>query len=189
MNLTSKRMLQFIAGCAGACALIATAADPVFYVADSFEGGAVDQPIAEYKCIPGTPDGNGVVITNFLWSLVEGDASKLVANVGSYPDTRPISDPVTTDLVLNLETEGQTLTRTLDDGAVKNFGIGNDPVFVDTLIKFTPSEDDPTIDDSNVKAAVSLTSRVIWLFTTARSAAIRFPRMSTSALIPQHGIA
>jgi hypothetical protein len=50
-----------------------------------------------------------------------------------------------------LFTEGQTLTLTA--GSAMNFHVGA-PVYVDTLIKFTPCEDDPVIDDIYVKAAV-----------------------------------
>ena len=51
MNLTSKRMLQFIAGCAGVCALTATATTATNFVADSFEAtdGSAGLPISSYK--------------------------------------------------------------------------------------------------------------------------------------------
>lgn len=154
MNLTSKRMMQFIAGCAGAFALAATAAAPTFYVKDSFEDGAIDKPIGQYGETYSEPDGNGRVTTNRVWEAQDGDASKLVANVGSFSGDRPITNAVLTDLVLNLETEGQTLVRT--NSTALDFS--TTPVYVDTLIKFTASEDDPVISDPVVKAAVFVNS-------------------------------
>jgi len=158
MNLT-KRMLQFMTVCAGVCALNASAATQ--FVADSFEylgadqgttNGVVDMPIAHYRC---QPYGTGLESTNFVWISAEGDASKLVAvdagNLAYAASSRPMTG-VESNLVLNLETEGQTLTRTVDGGPM-NF-VSGAPVYVDTLIKFTPSEDDPVIEDTQVKAAV-----------------------------------
>ena len=149
MNLTSKRMLQFIAGCAGVCALTASAVDPTNWVKDSFEpsDGSVGLSIAKYKMVV---TGGGNEFTNFAWVAASGDSSTIVTNIGSYTGTRPITNAITSDLVLNLSTEGQTLTRNM--GVTNNFV--DSPVYVDTLIKFTPSEDTPTINDSNVKAAV-----------------------------------
>ena len=151
MNLTSKRMLQFIAGCASACALSAAASSVVTnYVKDAFEDGSLNLPASQYKQnITYTP----YAVTSTVWNATSGDASKLVAKVGSYVGTRPITNDNTTELVLNLETEGQTLTRVMDGNVTNNFFSGA-PVYVDTLIKFTPSEDNPTISDANVKAAV-----------------------------------
>jgi len=153
MNLTSKRMLQFLTVCASMCALSVTAAD---YVADSFESpdGAVDLPIAQYKQILGAPDGNGVVITNYVWLSQDGDVSKVIAEDNSAFTTAKGRPFATADksLALNLETEGGTLTRVLDGNATNDFVVGT-PVYVDTLIKFTPSEENPTIDDPNVKVA------------------------------------
>lgn len=155
MNLTSKRMLQFIMVCVGACAFSATAADPTVFIADSFEApdGVADLPVAQYKQTLSAPDGNGVVTTNVVWSAAAGDASKLVADDNSAFTTAKGRPFVTGDksLVLNLETEGQTLARTV--GSPLAFGEST-PVYVDTLIKFTPSEDNPVISDESVKAAV-----------------------------------
>lgn len=155
MNLTSKRMLQIIAGCAGAFALVATAADPVKYISDSFEAtdsGSNLLPIGLYKQVLSAPDGNGVVTTNPVWLAQSGDASKLVATgvPGYLGVNRPTSNDVPVEYVLNLETEGQTLVRTNST----SLDFGGTPVYVDSLIKFTPSEDNPTINDGAVKAAV-----------------------------------
>lgn len=152
MNLTSKRLLQFMTVCAGICALSATATTQ--YVADSFEAaaGTNGMLIAYYKGIV-NEFGN---LTNQVWSSSgSGDASKLVTSDVArvaYTGIKPITN-VTESLVLNLETEGQTLTRVLDGNATNDF-VNGSQVYVDTLIKFTPSEDDPVITDGMVKAAV-----------------------------------
>jgi len=149
MNLTSKRMLQFAMVCAGVCALSASATQ---FIGDSFEGpeGTNGMPVAYYKATLGENNE----ITEAKWVVSAGDASALVAADVANQDyaaaTRPMSG-VVSNRVLNLETEGQTLTRTVD-GAPINFTAA--PAWVDTLIKFTPSEDDPVIDDILVKAAV-----------------------------------
>jgi len=162
MNLTSKRILQFAMVCAGICALSASAVTQ--YIADSFENDGETPPyyaatngigIKYYKA---QDNGAGVPI-NGAYTVAEGDASKIVnadANNQAYSaSTRPMAG-VVSNLVLNLETEGQTLTRPVT-GAPYNFVTGN-PVYVDTLIKFTPSEDNPVIKDLNVKAAVFVNS-------------------------------
>lgn len=158
MNLTSKRMLQFAMLCAGVCVLSATAATQ--FIADSFEneGETLPQyaatngmPIVYYRA---TDNGAGVPMTT-NWFAADGDASQIVdadvVNQAYAVSPRPMAGAAS-NLVLNLETEGQTLTRTVT-GAPMNFVTGA-PVYVDTLIKFTPSEDDPVIEDANVKAAV-----------------------------------
>eukprot|EP00825_Cyclidium_porcatum_P024673 TRINITY_DN27049_c0_g1_i1.p1 TRINITY_DN27049_c0_g1~~TRINITY_DN27049_c0_g1_i1.p1 ORF type:complete len:244 (-),score=-11.71 TRINITY_DN27049_c0_g1_i1:2-733(-) len=159
MNLTSKRMLQFIAGCAGACALTASAVDPVTYVSDSFEpsagngttNGYAGMLISQYKA---QPIGDFLLTTNYMWVSAAGDVSSLVLTNSTYEaTTRPLTNEMGS-LVLNLATEGQTLTRVLDGNITNDFYTGG-PYYVDTLIKFTPSEDYPTNNiDSSVKAAV-----------------------------------
>jgi len=155
MNLTSKRLVQFVAGCASLCVLTASATD---YVSDSFESGGdgltngvSGMPIGQYKSIP-SQDGNS---TSYVWQAQSGDASCLT-NIDnssfSGGEFRPITN-ATHDLVLNLATEGQTLTRALDGNATNDF-YNNGPYYVDSLIQFTPSEDNPTISDSSVKAAL-----------------------------------
>ena len=158
MNLTSKRMLHVFAGCAGAFALAATA-ETITYVADNFENlgagygpttnGVANMPISVYKSQPwGEPPTN----TNYLWYTESSDdLSKLVAEPQNYTGIRPMAGSET-NLVLNLETNGKTLVRT-NSAAVDFF---TTPVYVDTLIKFTPSEENPSLDsmDDSVKAAV-----------------------------------
>lgn len=151
MNLTSKRLVQFMAGCASLCALNASATD---YVSDSFENpeGSNGWPVVSYKM---TWDITHTVATN-NWQAQSGDASTLT-NVDNSAfngtEFRPITNAAAQSLVLNLATEGQTLTRVLDGNSTNNFH-NNGPYYVDTLIQFTPSEDTPTISDNNVKAAI-----------------------------------
>lgn len=153
MNLT-KRMLQFVACCVGACAFSAVATD---YISDSFEYEGAATPstfaytnglgVVYYKA---TNNGFNIPsVTN--WFTAEGDASTLMTSTFNYGGTDPITNAATHDLVLNLSTEGQTLERKL--GSAANFV--SEPVYVDTLIKFTASEDAPPASDlTGAKAAV-----------------------------------
>jgi len=164
MNLTSKRLLQFFAGCVGVCAFSASAADPYFYVKDTFDESSVIYYTASGPEVPAssgmainhykaTLNGSADIVAPTNWAAAAGDASMLSNVVVSFDTAtgkRPL-DGGTRVNVLNLETEGQTLTRTLDNGATPNFSVND--VYVDTMIKFTPSEDTPTIDPT-VKAAV-----------------------------------
>ena len=153
MNLTSKQLFKFVAACACACAISATATD---YVSDSFEttdshpgvDGSFGLPIGEYKT---TTYVVGVdTFTNYVWYAAAGDASTIISNDAAYADIEgdgPISN-TTAELILNLETEGNTLSRTA------GVSIASTPAYVDTLIQFTPSEDDPEIDMTDVKVAL-----------------------------------
>jgi hypothetical protein len=165
MNLTSKRMLQIIAGCAGAYALTVTA--QTTWVADNFEAdlvnggttnGVVDMPIGQYKC---QPWGSSLEFTNYQWFAEADDLSKLVEDSSAYGGSvRPMVGSDTL-LALSLETNGKTLVRT--NNAVLDFG--DAAVYVDTLIKFTPSEDNPVITDESVKAAVFLDANLhLWVY-------------------------
>jgi len=155
MNLT-KRMLQFTTVCAGVCALSASATQ---YVGDSFENNDSDNfpatngmGIVYYKA---TDNGFGTPsVTN--WVTAEGDASTIIdadADNQAYASaTRPMSGVVSSNLLLNLSTEGQTLSRTVNGGPIT---FTTTPVWVDTLIKFTASEDAPSSSDLvGAKAAV-----------------------------------
>lgn len=158
MNLTSKRMLQFFAGCAGAFALSATA--QTTYVADNFEyigegqgptNGVENMPISTYKCQPWGDEGIWQ-FTNYVWiTQSSDDLSKLVTESQNYTGIRPMAGS-STNLVLNLETNGKTLVRT---NSAPSYFLTT-PVYVDTLIKFTPSEVNPRNEDmdASVKAAV-----------------------------------
>ncbi len=148
MNLTLKQLFKFGAVCVSACALSASATD---FVSDSFEApnGSLDLPVGDYKV---TYEGAQNQITNLAWVAQSGDASTLVLTNAAYADINgegPISNE-TSSLILNLETEGNTLSR-----AVTNvLDISAAPVYVDTLIQFTPSEDEPVIDTVDVKVAL-----------------------------------
>lgn len=157
MNLTTKRMLQFMTVGAGACALSATATTT--WVGDSFEGpaGTNNMPIALYQAdLVNEVTGE---TTNLLWTATAGDQSKLVdADNSSFSaSSRPMD--TNTARVLELATEGQTLTRNvfrvneLSETSSVPFSTVS-PVYVDTLIKFTPSEDTPTIVPGSTKVAV-----------------------------------
>ena len=147
MNLTLKQLFKFGAACTCACALSATAATN--YVADSFEvsdGGSEGLAISQYKYTV-----SGLNETNYSWVAESGDASTIVSNDAAYADITG-DGPLTgdADLVLNLETEGNTLSRTVDVSIATG-------AYIDTLVQFTPSEDDPTIDTgtgSDVKVAL-----------------------------------
>jgi hypothetical protein len=149
MNLTLKQLFKFGAVCTCACALSATAATN--YVADSFEvadGASLNMPISEYKAVEYSVGLD--TFTNYAWYAEAGDASSIVSNDAAYADIEgdgPISN-TTAELVLNLETEGNTLSRTA------GVSIADAPVYIDTLIQFTPSEDDPSIDMTDVKVAL-----------------------------------
>jgi len=148
MNLTLKQLFKFGAVCVSACALSATATD---FVSDSFEaasGGSLGLPIGEYKMVV---SGAQNEITNLAWYAESGDASTLVLTNAAYAAINgegPISNE-TSSLILNLETEGNTLSRTAGVDIVSNGS-----VYIDTLIQFTPSEDEPVIDTSDVKVAM-----------------------------------
>jgi len=148
MNLTLKQLFKSVAVCVCALALNAAATD---FVSDSFEttdGGSLDLPISQYKYT--TYDVGADTFTNYVWFAAEGDASTIVATNAAYADIvgeGPISNE-TSELILNLNTEGNTLSRTVGVDFVSA------PYYVDTLIKFTPSEDDPEINDPNAKIAM-----------------------------------
>ncbi|MDD4019380.1 MAG: hypothetical protein PHV28_15730 [Kiritimatiellae bacterium] len=154
MNLTSKRMLQCFTAVAGVFAFTATAGQTWWGVKDAFEnadGGTNGMVIADYKA---TAVGDGT--TNYLWLAAETDASKIVTNDSdraSYSGINPITDPAANDLVLELATEGNTLTRHVMNGTSTGRTFEASSVYVDTLIKFTPSEDTPSISN-DVKVAV-----------------------------------
>ena len=172
MNLTSKRMLQFLSVCAGAFALTATAQN--VWVSDNFEAegagltnAAIGDAAGMYKANVWGGQGQ---FTNLVWEAGAGDASTIQAFEGSYTaNSRPIAEANEQAQALKLETEGQTLTRyvafqDIDDGS-GTLGIPltqpvpisfiSAPVYVDTLIKFTPSEDDIEVTaDGVLKAAI-----------------------------------
>jgi len=161
MNLTSKRMMM-AAACAGLCAFASMtfAGNPTkWWVSDSFEvadGGAADLPISQYKqTVTEIEGGGGATTTNFLWVADGLDASKIIAT-NSYIGQPFITNSGLRELVLELATEGSTLTRhVIGDNGVstgKAFS-ASAPVYVDTLIQFRPSEDTPTIG-GDVKIAV-----------------------------------
>jgi hypothetical protein len=171
MNLTSKRMLQFLSVCAGAFALTASA--QTIWVSDNFEAegagltnAAIGDAAGMYKA---NVWGTMSQWTNLTWGAGAGDASTIQAFEGSYTaNSRPITEANAKAQALKLETEGQTLTRYIafeatpdsddDSGRTQPTTIPvsavSGPVYVDTLMKFTPSEDDPEVTDPGVKLAL-----------------------------------
>jgi len=167
MNLTSKNIRRFLTVCAGVCAFTAMGnGEPTptyWWVGDSFEDGSIDQPIGAYKReLLGVQEQ----YTNVTWNSTGGE-SKIVETTGTaYQGTRPLVVE-TTSKHLQLETENSTLTRYVafdtdpdgwEPGIAKTtpttISFASQPKFVDTLIKFTPSEDDPQIQDGSIKMAV-----------------------------------
>jgi len=170
MNLTSKRMMM-AAACAGLCAFASMtfAGDPTkWWVSDSFEvadGGAADLPISQYKqTVTEIVGGGGATTTNFLWVADGLDASKIIAT-NSYIGQPFITNSGLRELVLELATEGSTLTRHVigDDGSSTGKAFSaSAPVYVDTMIQFRPSEDTPTIgDDVKIAVYVNVNSNLV----------------------------
>ena len=126
MNLTKS--LKWAMSCAAITALSASATD---WVIDDFyfnSSGYAGRPILHY-----TDD----------WSATGEDASKIAASDLAFEAFCDCDKPLgqTTDnLVLELNTEGATLIRTIDGGAP--FSAVN-PVYVDMMVKFVLSEEEP----------------------------------------------
>ncbi|MDA3926353.1 MAG: hypothetical protein PF904_16815 [Kiritimatiellae bacterium] len=146
MNLTLKQLFKFGAVCVSACALSSSATG---FFSDSFEApeGTNGNSIALYKiAVSGTQSEN----TNFQWFAASGDASAIAITNAAYADIQgdgPITGEVS-ELILDLETEGNTLSRTVGVSLATS-------VYVDTLIQFTPSEDDPDLSGStDIKIAL-----------------------------------
>jgi hypothetical protein len=84
------------------------------------------------------------------WSGGVDDISAIVAGTPVEPNGGYPLPLATHDKVLQLDTEGGTLTNALTTAA----SFENEAVYVDSLIKFVPSEDLAVIDDDGVKMAV-----------------------------------
>ena len=132
MNLTSKRMLQFLSLCAGAFALTATA--QTVFVADNFEAEGVGYTNAAIGAAAGMYKanvwGSQFQYTNLAWEAGAGDASTIQAFEGTYANGRPITNDNAKAQALKLETEGQTLTRYV---AFKNINDGDGSTTTDQL--------------------------------------------------------
>lgn len=102
--------------------------------------------------------------TNRVWESTSGEDASIITNIANSAyalDSRPITGS-TTAQILQLNTEGQTLSRyvslvetnaTTGQMGPTSVSFGAAPVYVDTLIQFTPSEDAPSIE-TGVKIAV-----------------------------------
>ncbi len=112
------------------------------YYSEGFEGASLTNVLK----------ATGLADTS-AWSGGVDDISSIVAGTPTEPDTFGYPKPFKgTDhnKVLQLDTEGGTLTNALS--SVVGFAAEN--IYVDTMIKFVPSEDKAVIDDNGVKVAV-----------------------------------
>lgn len=138
-------------------------------VADNFESvgegygttnGYVNMPIGAYKC---QPYGEGGRFTNHQWFATANDFSKLVEDSSACAGlSRPLPGSPTA-LALDVDTGGKTLVRTVNNHVAADFS--ENPIYLDMLVKFTPSADHPTITDPTVKAAVFMDTNLhLWVF-------------------------
>ncbi len=74
---------------------------------------------------------------------------------------RPLAGS-TAALALSLDTGGKTLVRTANNRGA--FDYSASPIYLDTLVTFTPSADHPAISDPTVKAAVFMDTNLhLWV--------------------------
>jgi hypothetical protein len=106
-----------------------------------------------------TFDGEGYALaTDGYITKADGDASAVTAYGGE--DTLAASDKTTEAGAaganyLNLSTEGSTLWRKINtDGS--NYGAAATGTYIDTLVQFTATEEDPTSIDTGAKLAMWL---------------------------------
>lgn len=106
-----------------------------------------------------TFDGESYVIADDAYiTKADGDASAVTAYGGE--DTLAASDKTTEAGAaganyLNLSTEGSTLWRKINtDGS--DYGVADDGTYIDTLVQFTATEEDPTTIDTDAKLAMWL---------------------------------
>lgn len=112
------------------------------YYSEGFEGASLTNVLK----------ATGLADTS-AWSGGVDDISSIVAGTPTEPDTFGYPKPFKgTDhnKVLQLDTEGGTLTNELTTAA----SFAKEAVYVDSMIKFVPSEDLAVIDDNGVKVAV-----------------------------------
>ena len=137
-------------------------------VADNFEyigegygttNGYLNMPVGTYKS---QPYGESNEFTNYQWIAEADDLSKLVESPSPYAGSiRPLEGS-TTNLALNLDTGANTLVRTANNNM--SFDYSENPIYLDTLVKFTPRDDNPTISDPTVKAAVFVDTNLhLWV--------------------------
>jgi len=136
-------------------------ADNFEYVGDGYgsTNGYVNMPIGAYKC---QPYGGSGSFTNHPWLAEANDLSRLVEDTSAYAgSTRPLAGS-TAALALNLDTGGKTLVRTANNHVAFDFSAS--PIYLGTLVKFTPSAGHPTISDPTVKDAVFLDTNLhLWV--------------------------
>lgn len=148
MNLTSKRMMAALLMAMGfsLCATAAEFAD-TFETAESWttwENGveitasaADGMAITNYKA-KATADLN---VNTPVWTADGADASTIKALSYTYNKTSLPQKEATHDQVLNLNTEGATLSRAVEEAID-----GTTPArYVDTMVQFVASESDPVL--------------------------------------------
>ena len=169
MNLTLKQLFKFGVVCVTACALNASATD---YLSDSFEDGTVGQSIISYgvtvdqvtNWVADATDASTIVYTNAAYANISGDG--------------PIAG--TSELMLDLDTEGKILSR-----AVTNDLDIATPVYIDTLVQFAISDDEPTIDTTGIKVAmyVNAQSNLVVVHNMYDPPSGAYPQVETNSII------
>jgi len=159
MNLTKS--LKRALACAGVVALSVSASAQIIgvnYVQDDFETryGDGQTPVLGHRFLSTTP--------NEFWESTTGGwdesfyASAAATGRDLFDACKTPLDGSPANWVLGLNTEGQTLTRHFwDVGAGKpwNVDFGTEPVYVDMMVKFVLSEDQPDPPaDGAVKALI-----------------------------------
>lgn len=158
MNLTSMRMVWFLTACVGLCTLMtakgAETPPTTWYVSDTFEGASDGSLIGEYKRELVTV--GEVTYTNNVWFFKgTNDLSKIVTLGYDYTGVRPLTD-ATTNNYLSFDTTGSEsgeLSRPIafstseaGETTPTTFSFDGGAIFVDTLVKFVPSNgSDPEI--------------------------------------------
>ena len=141
MNLTKS--LKWALACAGITALSASAFN---WVADDFDysGGTAGTPILQIASGQWSESG-GLGAS----ALADADAARLGFNV--LPTPMEGAD----GFVLELNTEGSTLKRVVDPTGLNPADFSLAPRYVDMMVKFVLSEDEPTPpNDGGVKALI-----------------------------------
>ena len=144
MKLTFKQLFGFGVVCVSTCVFIASA--NTNYISDSFEvldGGSNGLAIGNYKT-------HGPLNQYSNWISRVGDASTITNVNAAYADIAgegPITGGVS-ELILNLETGGNTLSRTT------GVSFASAPLYIDALVQFSPSEGEKVVDTTNIKFAL-----------------------------------
>lgn len=176
MNLTSKRVLASLMAIVGLFAMSAKAElfQDTFEAAESWTTTLQGESPSVFYAIEGTllknykssyEDNAGWFQTFPNWEVTGGtDNSTIVAGTYDFTaDSRPAliavdaeNNPITTTAqYLNLNTEGATITRNVNQTMAA-------PVYLDTMIKFAKSDEPPTLDgEYKLALYVNATSNLV----------------------------